>query len=70
VLADLSSAGATYVDVRLPERPAAGGLVDPAQQAAADAPPQSQEPQAATPDAQPEQPAAPPVTPPPVPSGG
>ena len=26
VLADRSSAGATYVDVRLPERPAAGGL--------------------------------------------
>ena len=35
VLADRSSAGATYVDVRLPERPVAGGLVDPAQQAAA-----------------------------------
>ena len=29
VLADRSSAGATYVDLRLPERPAAGGLVDP-----------------------------------------
>ena len=70
VLADRSSAGATYVDVRLPERPAAGGLVDPAQQAAADAPPQTQEPQAAAPGAQPEQPAVPPAAPPPVPSGG
>jgi cell division protein FtsQ len=29
VLADHSSAGATYVDLRLPERPAAGGLVAP-----------------------------------------
>ncbi len=29
VLADPSSAGATYVDVRYPERPAAGGLEDP-----------------------------------------
>ena len=29
VLADRSSAGATYVDLRLPERPAAGGLEDP-----------------------------------------
>lgn len=76
VLSDRSSAGATYIDVRLPERPAAGGLVDPALQAAADAPPQSQEPQAAqqphaaAPGAQPAQPAAPPVTPPAVPSGG
>ena len=26
VLADRSSAGATYLDVRLPERPAAGGV--------------------------------------------
>ncbi|MGE3813231.1 MAG: cell division protein FtsQ/DivIB [Candidatus Nanopelagicales bacterium] len=32
VLADESSAGAAYLDVRLPERPAAGGLVDPASQ--------------------------------------
>ncbi len=29
VLADRSSAGATYIDLRLPERPAAGGLEDP-----------------------------------------
>jgi cell division protein FtsQ len=32
VLADRSSAGATYLDLRLPERPAAGGLEDPSQQ--------------------------------------
>ena len=71
VLADRSSAGATYVDVRLPERPAAGGLVDPAQQAVADAPPQSQEPEPALPGAaQPAPPTAPPVVTPPVPSGG
>jgi cell division protein FtsQ len=29
VLADRSSSGATYIDLRLPERPAAGGLVAP-----------------------------------------
>ena len=29
ILADRSSAGATYLDVRMPERPAAGGLEDP-----------------------------------------
>lgn len=29
VLSDRSSAGATYIDVRLPERPAAGGLEQP-----------------------------------------
>jgi cell division protein FtsQ len=29
VLADRTSAGATYLDLRLPERPAAGGLEDP-----------------------------------------
>jgi cell division protein FtsQ len=29
VLADPTSTGATYVDVRLPERPAAGGLEQP-----------------------------------------
>jgi cell division protein FtsQ len=29
VLADRASAGATYIDLRLPERPAAGGLKDP-----------------------------------------
>jgi cell division protein FtsQ len=40
VLADADSAGATYLDLRYPERPAAGGLEDPATQrdpAAADA---------------------------------
>jgi cell division protein FtsQ len=29
VLADRGSGGATYIDLRLPERPAAGGLADP-----------------------------------------
>ena len=33
VLANKSSAGASYLDLRLPERPAAGGLVAPAPQA-------------------------------------
>jgi cell division protein FtsQ len=70
VLADRSSAGATYVDVRLPERPAAGGLVDPAQQAAADAPPQPPQPQPAAPSAQPDPSAAPPATTPTTPPGG
>jgi cell division protein FtsQ len=32
VLADRSSAGATYIDLRLPERPAAGGLEAPEQE--------------------------------------
>jgi cell division protein FtsQ len=32
VLADDASAGATYIDLRYPERPAAGGLEDPATQ--------------------------------------
>lgn len=32
VLADKSSAGATYIDVALPERPGAGGLEDPSGQ--------------------------------------
>src|SRR5206468_4148015 len=32
VLADKASAGATYLDLRYPERPAAGGLEDPATQ--------------------------------------
>lgn len=32
VLADDSSKGATYIDVHLPERPAAGGLEDPSSQ--------------------------------------
>src|SRR3954463_206985 len=35
VLADRSSAGATYLDLRLPERPAAGGLEPPPQPAGA-----------------------------------
>jgi cell division protein FtsQ len=42
VLADPTSTGATYLDVRLPERPAAGGLEplpDPAEQAPATAQP-------------------------------
>ena len=42
VLADPTSTGATYLDVRLPERPAAGGLEplpDPAEQAPANAQP-------------------------------
>lgn len=39
VLQDPSSRGATYVDVQVPERPAAGGLEDPAQQQQQDAPP-------------------------------
>jgi cell division protein FtsQ len=34
VLADRSAAGATYIDLRLPERPAAGGRADPAAAAA------------------------------------
>ena len=33
VLADASAKGATYIDLRTPERPAAGGLEDPARQA-------------------------------------
>jgi cell division protein FtsQ len=47
VLADRSSAGASYVDLRLPERPAAGGLVAPAppQQAPAQVGPQPAQPQ-------------------------
>jgi cell division protein FtsQ len=64
VLADRSSAGATYVDVRLPERPAAGGLVDPVAQAKADAPPQAAKQDPATPADQSQQ--APPATPPAV----
>jgi cell division protein FtsQ len=38
VLADRSSAGATYLDLRLPERPAAGGLQAPEPQAPATSP--------------------------------
>jgi len=37
VLADSDSAGATYLDLRYPERPAAGGLEDPALQRDPDA---------------------------------
>jgi cell division protein FtsQ len=39
VLQAPSSRGATYVDVRVPERPAAGGLEDPTLQEQQDAPP-------------------------------
>ena len=46
VLADRSSSGATYVDLRLPERPAAGGLVAPA-------PPTARDPLAGRPAARP-----------------
>jgi cell division protein FtsQ len=54
VLADRSSAGAIYVDLRLPERPAAGGLVAPA-------PPEAQGPAQVGP--QPAQPQTQPVGP-------
>jgi cell division protein FtsQ len=58
VLADRSSAGATYLDVRLPERPAAGG-VEPLQ---AEEPPSS--PQVGVQPAQPETATTPePITP-------
>ena len=50
VLADRTSAGASYLDLRLPERPAAGGLMDPVAQAKADAPPQAAQPEGATPE--------------------
>lgn len=43
VLADRSSRGAAYVDVRLPERPVAGGLAEPAVQ------PESTSPESLTP---------------------
>ena len=52
VLADRSSSGATYVDLRLPERPAAGGLVAPAPPAAR-ARPRRSAPQPAQPQTQP-----------------
>jgi cell division protein FtsQ len=52
VLADRSSAGASYVDLRLPERPAAGGLVAPTPTAAAQSPSQVG-PQPAQPQTQP-----------------
>jgi cell division protein FtsQ len=51
VLADRSSAGASYLDLRLPERPAAGGLMDPVAQAKADAPPQAAQPESTAPEA-------------------
>ena len=57
VLADPTSTGATYLDVRLPERPAAGGLEplpDPAEQAPATGEPgQTTTPGAAPPTATP-----------------
>ena len=57
VLADPTSTGATYLDVRLPERPAAGGLEplpDPAEQAPATGQPgQTTTPGAAPPTATP-----------------
>jgi cell division protein FtsQ len=52
VLADRSSAGATYLDLRLPERPAAGGLEPPpvaSQNGAATLPGTQTSPTAATP---------------------
>lgn len=59
VLADKASRGATYVDLRLPERPAAGGLpVEPANPAAPAPPPTTVSPPAST------TPQAPPQTPP------
>lgn len=54
VLADPSSAGATYLDVRLPERPAAGGL---------EAPPPPEPTASPQVGAQPAQPDSSPVTP-------
>jgi cell division protein FtsQ len=54
VLADRSSAGATYLDVRLPERPAAGGLEAPEPQEPDDFPQVGAQPaQPQTPQAQP-----------------
>jgi cell division protein FtsQ len=54
VLANKTSAGATYLDVRLPERPAAGGLEAPAPPAPQSAAPTGAQPvQPATPTAQP-----------------
>ena len=62
VLADHSSTGATYIDLRLPERPAAGGLVDPA--AAAAQSPSQTSPQVGAQPAQPQtQPSQPQTTP-------
>ena len=67
VLADPGAKGARYVDVRIPERPAAGGLgaatIAPSPPAGAPvpdqaAPPASAPPPAATPQAAPEPPAA------------
>jgi cell division protein FtsQ len=56
VLADRSSAGATYVDLRLPERPAAGGLEDPT--ADPPQPPTQTGPQVGAQPAQPQTPPA------------
>ena len=65
VLADRGSAGATYVDVRIPERPVAGGLpvatvapVAPAAEPVASGPPAAGEGPATTPPAGPEPPGA------------
>jgi cell division protein FtsQ len=59
VLANKSSAGASYLDLRLPERPAAGGLVAPAPQAQ-----QASAPNAVQSATTPTQPAAQTATPP------
>jgi cell division protein FtsQ len=64
VLADRSSAGATYVDLRLPERPAAGGLEDPTPEA----PQESTQPGPQV-GAQPAQPQTPPAQTPTEPVG-
>jgi cell division protein FtsQ len=78
VLADPSARGASYIDLRLPERPAAGGLpaasqpapaepdpvaVQPQQQAVPATPAQAQQPQATTPQATPQQQPVQPATP-------
>jgi cell division protein FtsQ len=56
VLTDRSSAGATYLDLRLPERPAAGGLEDPTPE-----PPEQPAQSAPQVGAQPAQPQTPPA---------
>jgi cell division protein FtsQ len=48
VLADPTSNGATYLDVRLPERPAAGGLEAPPEEDESSAPGSQTAPDAAT----------------------
>jgi cell division protein FtsQ len=49
VLADPNAAGATYIDVRYPERPAAGGLEDPSTQLDPEASDAATNPSTATP---------------------